>query len=149
MYAANAKFAKVPQVLLDWREHPDRLTRVDPRYSVENFLRAKAHYMEKTILVDRDAVIVWGAGMMGRRLAKQLERVHVPLSAFTDIDPKKIGRTLRRRPIIAVDDVMDWWGKSQRPVILSAVASRGARPLIRQQLTEFGLVEGIDWWCVA
>ncbi len=149
LYANGARFAKVPKVLLDWREHPDRLTRVDPRYSVENFLRAKAHYMGKTILADRDAVIIWGAGMMGRRLGKRLQRVGASIAAFVDIDPKKIGRTLRRRPIIAVDDLQDWWKKFTNPVILSAVASRGARPLIREQLVEFGFIEGQDWWCAA
>jgi glycosyltransferase involved in cell wall biosynthesis len=41
--AAGRVFAKVPQVLLYWREHPARLTHTDSRYSVENFLRAKAH----------------------------------------------------------------------------------------------------------
>lgn len=149
LYGNGARFAKVPKILLDWREHPDRLTRVDPRYSVENFLRAKAYYMGKTILADRDAVIIWGAGMMGRRLGKQLQRVGASIAAFIDIDPKKIGRTLRRRPIIAVDDLMNWWGKYSNPVILSAVASRGARPLIRKQLVDFGFIEGQDWWCAA
>jgi glycosyltransferase involved in cell wall biosynthesis len=42
LHLAGARFAKVPEVLLWWREHPRRLTRTDSRYSVENFLRAKA-----------------------------------------------------------------------------------------------------------
>ncbi len=148
-YAAGARFAKVPEVLLDWREHPNRLTRVDPRYSVENFLRAKAHYMAQTILKDRDAVIIWGAGMMGRRLAKQLERVDAPIIAFIDIDPKKIGRTRRGRPIIAPEELPAWWGRYQNPIVLSAVAARGARPLIEERLVEFGFEEGQNWWFAA
>ncbi|RME07923.1 MAG: glycosyltransferase family 2 protein, partial [Anaerolineae bacterium] len=39
MYLAGARFAKIPRVLLKWREHPRRLTRTDSRYSLENFLR--------------------------------------------------------------------------------------------------------------
>ncbi|MBN1667105.1 MAG: glycosyltransferase, partial [Anaerolineales bacterium] len=91
LYLAGARFAKLPQVLVDWREHPERLTRTDGRYSLENFLRAKAHYLARGPLQDRDAVIVWGAGMMGRRLGKQIQRQELPLVAFVDIDPKKIG----------------------------------------------------------
>jgi cellulose synthase/poly-beta-1,6-N-acetylglucosamine synthase-like glycosyltransferase len=45
MHLEGAHFAKVPEVLIKWRDHPARLTRVDSRYSVENFLRAKAHYL--------------------------------------------------------------------------------------------------------
>ena len=44
-FLAGAGFAKIPEVLLEWREHPERLTHQDSRYSVENFLRAKAHYI--------------------------------------------------------------------------------------------------------
>lgn len=87
--------------------------------------------------------------MHGRRISKYLLRDGVPLAAFVDIDPKKIGRTRRGKPIIAPEELMDWWGKFEHPVILAAVGARGAREIIRQRLTELGLVEGRDWWSVA
>ena len=146
---AGARFAKVPEVLLEWRERPDRLTRTDSRYSLENFLRAKAHYLARGPLAGRDAVIVWGAGMMGRRLSKHLLRQGAPLAAFVDIDPRKIGNTRRGRPIIAPQDLPGWWRRYENPVLLAAVGARGARQLIRQRLTRLGLVEGRDWWGVA
>ncbi|MFN2143732.1 MAG: glycosyltransferase [Anaerolineales bacterium] len=99
LYLAGARFAKIDQVLLEWREHPQRLTHEDPRYSLENFLRAKAHYLAKGPASDRDAVIIWGAGMTGRRLSKHLQREELPLKAFVDVDPKKIGRTRRGKPL--------------------------------------------------
>jgi glycosyltransferase involved in cell wall biosynthesis len=149
MYIAGAKFAKIPEVLLDWREHPKRLTRTDSRYSLENFLRAKAYYLVRGPLQNRDAVIVWGAGMMGRRLGKQLQRQDVPLAAFVDIDPEKIGRTRRGKPIIPADDLLNWWSRFTNPVVLAAVGARGARELIRTRLNSMGLVEGQDWWGTA
>ena len=149
MYLAGAKFAKISSVLLEWRDHPERITRTDGRYSVENFLRAKAHYLVRGPLLDRDAVIVWGAGMMGRRLGKQLQYNQVPLEAFVDIDPKKIGRTRRGKPIISPDDLLVWWGRFQKPALLAAVGARGARVLIRTRLEKLGLVEGRDWWAAA
>ena len=150
MYLAGAKFAKIPQILLEWREHPQRITRTDSRYSLENFLRAKAHYLKRGPLADRDAVIIWGAGMMGRRLSKLLMRAEdVPVVAFVDIDPKKISNTRRGKPIIPPGDLLDWWGRYQNPAVLAAVGARGARLLIRERLTAFGLREGRDWWAAA
>jgi glycosyltransferase involved in cell wall biosynthesis len=149
MYLAGAVFAKVPEVLLAWRDHPERITRTDPRYSLENFLRAKAHYLARGPLEGRDAVIVWGAGMMGRRLGKQLQLQDVPLVAFVDIDPKKIGRTRRGLPVIAPGDLPGWWQRFSKPVVLAAVGARRARGLIRKRLNVFKLIEGQDWWAVA
>jgi glycosyltransferase involved in cell wall biosynthesis len=146
---AGARFAKVPRVLLKWREHGGRLTHRDRRYSVENFLRAKAHYLARGPLVNRDAVILWGAGMIGRRLSKHLAREGVPVVAFLDIDPQKIGRTLRGLPILASDELPSLWSHNTRPALLAAVGSRLARPLIRARLNSFGLKEGLDWWSVA
>ena len=94
-------------------------------------------------------VIIWGAGMMGRRLSKHLIREGAPLVAFVDIDPRKIGHTRRGRPVISPDDLPGWLQQYQNPVVLAAVGARGARALIRQQLTALGLCEGKDWWCAA
>ncbi len=149
LYLAGGRFAKIPEVLLDWYESPGRLTRSDARYSLENFLRAKAHYLARGPLQGRDGLIMWGAGMMGRRLSKHLLRHEAPLAAFVDIDPRKIGRTRRSRPIIAPEDLPGWWGRFRRPVLLAAVGARGARPLIRARLAGMGLQEGEDWWCAA
>lgn len=149
MHLAGARFGKVERTLFYWREHDQRLTRTDARYSVENFLRAKAQYLILGPLQGRDAVIVWGAGQMGRRISKHLQRGGAPLKAFVDIDPGKIGRSKRGCPIISVDELADWWGRFTRPVLLAAVGSRGARQLIREQLEGLGLREGSDWWAVA
>jgi glycosyltransferase involved in cell wall biosynthesis len=149
MHIAGARFAKVPVVLLYWRDRPDRLTRTDPRYSVENFLRAKAHYLVRGPLGGRDAVVVWGAGQMGRRLAKHLQREGAPLAAFVDIDPHKVGRKRRGCPIVAPESLPEVWRRYRRPALLACVGSRGARQLIREQLEAGGLSEGEDWWAAA
>jgi glycosyltransferase involved in cell wall biosynthesis len=149
MYLAGMEFAKVPETLVEWREHPERLTRTDSRYSLENFLRAKAHYLALGPLKERDEVIIWGSGMHGRRLSKHLLREGVNLIAFIDIDPKKIGRTRRDRPIVGPEALPDLWAGASRPALLAAVGARGARELIRTRLAGFGLREGEDWWAAA
>jgi glycosyltransferase involved in cell wall biosynthesis len=149
MAIGGARFGKVPEVLVGWREHAGRLTRLDPRYSLENFLRAKAHYLVQGPLRDRDAVVIWGAGMMGRRLSKHLIREEAPVTAFVDIDPKKIGRTRRGRPIVPPEALAGELAAHRNAVVLAAVGARGARELIRERLEAFGLAEGEDWFAVA
>ena len=149
LYLAGRRFAKLPEVLFEWREHPERLTRTDGRYSLENFLRLKAYYLSQGPLAGREAVVIWGAGMMGRRLSKQLCRQGVPLVAFIDVDPQKIGRTRRGLPVLPADALPELLGRFHRPVVLAAVGARGARQLIRRQLNSLGLLEGVDWWSAA
>ncbi len=148
-YLAGKRFAKVPAVLFYWREHERRITHTDSRYSVENFLRTKAHYLIEGPLKERDGLIVWGAGQMGRRLSKHLQRGGAQPDVFIDITPKKIGGQMRGAPVVGPDDLLAWWRRFERPVLLAAVASREARALIREQVRAWGLVEGEDFWCVA
>ena len=148
-FSAGKQFAKVPQTLLQWRDDGERLTRTDSRYSVENFLRAKAHYLLHGPLRDRDAMFIWGAGQMGRRISKHLTRGGAPLVAFLDIDPKKIGGTLRGLPVQAADELPNMFHAHRHPIVLAAVSSHGARPLIRARLDDWGLIEMEDYWCVA
>jgi hypothetical protein len=147
-YLEGKRFAKVPEVLYFWREHRTRLSRTDPRYSIENFLRAKAHYLARGPLQGRTALI-WGAGRTGRRLSKHLLREDAQIAAFVDVDPEKIGRSLRGIPIYAASDLRARWDASSSPFLLSAVSSRQARALIRAYLRDMGLQEGRDFLCVA
>jgi hypothetical protein len=86
-------------------------------------------------------------------LSKHLVRRGAPVQAFLDINPLKIGKTLRGLPILAVTDLPGWWQEQSiarnNPAILAAVSARGARQIIRQHLTDLGLVEGQEWWSVA
>ena len=58
----DARVRPLPQVLLHWRDDPARATRTDARYAVENFLRAKAHYLLAGPLHNRVRVIILGRG---------------------------------------------------------------------------------------
>jgi len=149
LHAAGGRFAKVPQTLFYWREHPGRLTHGDPRYSIDSFLRAKTCHLSRGPLLGRQSVILWGAGIVAKKLSRLLLAGGLPLTAFVDVDPAKIGRTRRGLPVIGPQDFGALWRRSPRPVLLAAVGARGARALVREQITSFGLVEGRDWWAVA
>lgn len=141
--AAGFGIAKVPEVLLRWRIHSTSLTWTDPRYSPEAHRELRARYLSAKLA---RPFAIWGAGTAGRRLARALEAHGPRPEYFIDIDPKKIGRTARGRPIVAVDPGLE---RARRDglLILAAVAAAGARDLVRARLDQDGFVEGTDYFC--
>lgn len=146
-HQAGWQFAKVDAVLLHWRDAPTRLTRRDGRYSVENFIRARAHYLLRGPLADRQTLVVWGAGQMGRRLSKHLVRGGAPLVGFVDVN--KAGETLLGVPVDDPETLPDRWPTLPQPLLLVAVGSNRARDIIRARLAGWGWREGATFICAA
>lgn len=144
-HAVGKRFAKVPEVLLYWREHRTRLTFTDSRYSLENFMRVKAHFLAVVVAGEGRPLVVWGAGMTGRRLTKHLVREGAAPVAVVDIDPKKIGGTLRGIPVIAPEDL----AAHSVAFVLTAVGSQSAREIVRGRLLGMGMQETADFICAS
>lgn len=151
-HTAGKRFGKVNRALLCWRQAEGRLTFTDSRYSVENFLRAKAYYLARIILSIPSGsphsirpIILWGAGKTGRRLIKHLLRNGLAIDAIVDVDENKIGHTMRKKPIMSFEYL-----KNRRDAfIIAAVSSHTARELIREKLREYGFTETLDFICAA
>jgi glycosyltransferase involved in cell wall biosynthesis len=141
---AGARMAKIPRVLLLWRHQEGRATFTDARYHRARFFAAKAETLAARLRRLGRPVWVWGAGPVGRRTARALEAYGVFAAAFVDIDPRKIGRTARRAPILPVDAI-----QRGAATVLAAVGSLGARARIRELLHARGFVEGEDFLCAA
>ncbi len=135
--AAGWKAAKVPEVLFRWRHRPGRATFADGRYALGRFRETKAGYLAQRVRRLGLPMVVWGAGPTGKRLARELESHGLRPSFFVDIDPRKIGRTARGVPIRSTDALRVGAG-----TVVVAVGARGARDLIRSDLTPRGFVEG-------
>ncbi|WP_123400771.1 glycosyltransferase [Inmirania thermothiophila] len=142
-WAAGVPMGKPEGVLLAWRDRPGRLSRCDPRCSPAAFRAARAHFLARTVLAAGRCVI-WGAGPTGARLADALAAEGVAVAAFVDIDPRKIGRTRRGRPIRPVSAL----ARANLPVVV-AVGAAGARETIRAALPGLGRREGRDLWFAA
>lgn len=145
LHQAGARFAKVPEVLHYWRDRPDRLTRTGAEYSLRNFRRLKIHYLKQGPLAGHSPVLIWGAGRGGKAWGAALEAAGVSVAGFVDIDPKKIGRTRRGRPVIGPHELPP---ASTLPLLVT-VGVKGARELIRAHLTQHGYVETRHFICVA
>lgn len=147
--ASGQRVGKVPRVLHRWRDHAGRLSRVDNRYTREAFARAKAHFLGR--LHPMSGAVVWGAGRTGRRMVRLLEAEAIPTRTLIDINPARTGTRWNGIPILAPERLRErgreWRSADLR--ILGAVASRGARSEIRQQLANSGLREGTDFLMVA
>jgi len=144
-HEAGWRFGKVPEVVLRWRLGPDRLTLTDPRCSARNFLRAKAGFLARRLQRCRRPVVVRGAGRTGKLLTRELERHGLRVEAFMDIDPGKIGGRRLGRPVLGRDQL----DRHPGCFVVVAVASLGARRIIRDEFTRMRLVEGKDFLCAA
>jgi glycosyltransferase involved in cell wall biosynthesis len=132
--------AKPDGVLLQWRDRERRLSRTDRRYASDRFVAAKAHFLARSRLRHRQAVI-WGAATTGATLHDALAREGVTIAAFIDIDPRKIGGRKRGRPVLPAAAAVE----VAPALIVGAVGSRGARQVIRTELNGHGMVEGEDY----
>lgn len=139
--------AKVPEVLLCWRERPGRVTRTDPRCDPERLAELKLRYLADGPLAGCDSLAIWGAGPTGRGWAGRLGRVGIEVVAHVDIDPRKVGRrTGTGAPIVEPDALA---GGIPGGFLLVAVGAPGARSQIRDFLGALGLFDPGDFVCVA
>lgn len=145
LWRRGRRIAKVPEVLFLWREGPERTSRTRPEYAPEAFLRCKAHYLARTCLRGRSA-LVFGAGPVGKSVARALLEEGVTLAGFADLDPRKIGQQVYGVPVLASADACRLAGG---PFGLGAVGQPGAREELRATLRAAGWVEGRDFRCVA
>ncbi len=134
--------AKLRQPLLRWQERAGRLTRTDPRYSVEAFYRSKAPYLYRWLErhnPHHPSVIVWGSGRTSRRRLRFLTELGVRVEAFVDIDPRKIGYRIGGAEVIPPEDLPG----PEHCFVLQWVASRGARAEIEAELQHRGFLRGV------
>lgn len=153
VWGGGYRMAKVPEVLHRWREGPERASRTDQRYSQSEFLRLKVHFLTRTLLAGGRPAVVWGAGPVGKSMARALISAGTPVAAFVDVDSRKIGQEIHGAPVVSQDEVRRFTDPdgARRPgaLILAAVGQAGAREEIRASCREQGLVEGVHFIAVA
>ena len=144
LFVCGARMTNVPEILLEWRDRPDRLSRVDARYALQAFRRCKVHYMKKW-QPQLDDVVVWGAGPVGKAFAQEFASTGVTVRAFVDIDPRKIGQVIRGAPVIAPAQLHEY----RDSMVVAAVSGASARGQIRAALRDAGRHELLDFVAVA
>ncbi len=140
---AGVRFAKLPEVLLTWNDHPARLSRTHPNYDRSTFFRTKARWMAKWLRrkLDGRPVIIAGTSAACLERAGILEAEGIPFHAFTDVRR----RDLPGRLFIDHDELPP----PGEAFIISFISQRGTGDRIAAYLGGRGLVEGVDFLLAA
>ena len=144
---AGVPMAKVPEVLLTWRDRPGRLSRTHPRYGEAAFARLKAAYLARWLRArGHGSIVVWGSGKTSRRRAAPLLDEGVAIVGYVDVDPRRGGGHSNGVPIRYYADL---GGPAGEPFIGSYVGKRGGGDFVRGQLAGKGWVEGTHFLLAA
>ncbi|MDH5654283.1 MAG: glycosyltransferase [Spirochaetia bacterium] len=139
-YLNGILMGKPDEILLKWRDHTGRLTRTDSRYSQKSFLKAKAHFLARSHLRDR-AALICGTGSNGMQIYDFLTEEGCEVQAFVDVSPSMIGKMKRSLPVLGAEILLE----PLTSLILGTVGSRGEREKLRNFLVEAGKTEGRDF----
>jgi cellulose synthase/poly-beta-1,6-N-acetylglucosamine synthase-like glycosyltransferase len=150
LHAGGARFGKLPQTILRWRDHPRRLTRTDRRYRDSAFTALKQQALwelEGAAMTGRGiacggeadgGMVLWGAARATRCWRQWLRRQGVQPTFIVDANPKRHGHTILDAPVLdpAVLPRRPW------SYLLVTVSSPDARAEIRQRLAGWQLHPG-------
>ncbi len=145
---ADVRMEKLAEPLLVWRDGPGRLSRVDRRYTPDAFYRVKARYLARWLARHNPRhpdIVAWGAGRLTRARLRHLREAGVRVTAFVDIDPRKIGTRIGGVPVVAPDDLPP----HGRCFVVSYVGSVDARERIVTRLAALGYRAGEDYLLAA
>jgi glycosyltransferase involved in cell wall biosynthesis len=144
-HEAGYRMAKLPSILLRWREGEGRTSRVDARCGRAAFDRLRARYLARDprLRSGRD-LVVWGGGRTTRMRVRHLLDKGIRIHAWIDVAPGRIGNTiwgLRVHP-------HEWLNRDPRPFVLVYVNNHGAREEIAEVLEQWGYIRGEDYLAV-
>ncbi|MDH4247630.1 MAG: glycosyltransferase [Deltaproteobacteria bacterium] len=154
-WRANARFGKVPRVLVRRGDRPGRLTRTDPIYRREGMYRAKAHHLLRGPWGLRPApgaaaarpIVVCGSGPAGRMAAQWLREEGAEIAAFQDAVTAPSGRTVMGRPAHGFPNEIpaEFFREFKGALFLSCMGKPEERGRLIRQLNAAGLKQGQDW----
>jgi len=137
VWRSGGRLGKVPAVLMQWREAPQRLSRIDKRYSLDAFRRCKVHHLVSAFPSAVNGVLIWGAGRVGKGFSRELAQVGVPVIAYAEVSPRKIGQNIHGAPVLDADEAL----RLKDVLHLASVGQEGARQSLRNLLSKAGYRE--------
>lgn len=143
LHRAGARFARLPQTLLFWRDRDRRLTRTSSTCSLDAFRACRLYHLRHGPLQGTSEVCLWGAGIEGKAWRRQLETAGIRVAQWIDVDPRKIGQTIHNAPVVAPSA-----GAVRRFPTLVTIGSRDGREQVRAWASNQGLAEPADYLCV-
>lgn len=140
----GVKIAKLPEILLDWHDSEQRLTRTDPIYSDKSFYEIKSKYLAKWLEENNPFhpnVAIWGASRISRRRARILEQHGVRINTYIDT---KSSRQIEKE-VIYYEDLPE----AGSYFVLSYIRQMNNREKIQEFLEGRGYVDGVNYLLVS
>lgn len=137
----GVKMYKLPVVLLDWLERPERVDHSEDRNTDQGLFEVKSRYLNNWLKENNKYypnVAIWGAGKRSRQRYFILHELGVQAKFFIDL------RENPERKVIQYQHTPP----AGRNFILSYVANKIAREKLRMFLVELGYMEGKDFICM-
>ncbi|MBL7982178.1 MAG: glycosyltransferase [Flavobacteriales bacterium] len=136
---AGVHFAKLPEALLTWNDHAQRLSRAHPNYSVDAFFTTKAKWLARWMQrkLKGRPVIIAGTSNLCRDRAAKLEAEGIEISAFTDVKAREV----QGYAFIPHEHLPP----AGEAFIVSFISQRGTGDRIAEFLSSRSLVEGVDF----
>ena len=144
----GARMEKINRTLLEWRDRPDRLSRIAKEYSKQSFQSIKAKYFALWASMSIDKFLplaAWGAGKVARRQARFLSEEGISFTCFYEVDKKKVGGFVGKAPIKSIHNL----GGPSKEFIVGLAGARGARAKISGFLDSRGYVLGKNYILLA
>lgn len=140
----GVKIKKLKEILLDWHDSDNRLTRTLSIYSDSSFYKIKTKYLAKWLEKNNPfhpRVAIWGASRISRRRSKLLTKYGIEIECY--IDTKK-GRLLDQK-IIYFEETPS----PDKIFILTYIKQMNARDEIQEFLHSKGYKEGLNYLLVS
>ncbi len=136
---------KPPEVLLDWREHDNRITHTDTRYRRDAFVNCSAWALTSAggrLHATRRSVWIAGTGKQARHWHDALIAQGVTVAGFVDMDRPGPERSKRKKPVITYQQLAT---TRSNELVISAVTQASGRVAIRTFFEKQYWREGDDY----
>ncbi|MGY8926246.1 MAG: glycosyltransferase [Flavobacteriales bacterium] len=141
---AGLNIVGIPEVLHNWRDRSDRISRNWDAYKDNRFFNLKIVYFYRISRDSKRPLVLWGAGKNGKDLAKLILLNENNFHWICD-NAKKIGKDIYDIRMHHFDHLL----KLDNPQLIIAVASPDGQIEIQQILDKLNLKKGVDYWFFA
>lgn len=138
-FEKGVRFYKIPEPLVQWNDHGERLTRTHKNYSAEAFLKVRYEYLARWIngnVAPGKKIVICGSSRNIAGKAKLLSNMGVNIWGFTDVR-EYTGKQLNFIPYEELESPEEFF-------ILNLISKRGVGNEIKKHFEKSGFVEGVD-----
>lgn len=140
-YKQGLKCIACDELVHYWRDYPIRTSRTHAHYAQNHFLDIKLHYFLELNYKPNKPLIVWGAGLKGKYVAKALVKKEIPFFWICD-NPKKIGKDIYGQTLLSYQELKYF----NTPQSIITVANTEAQLDIKSQLKALKMMPMLDYF---